>query len=35
LATAASKSFSVPGLTSICAISVIIGVTPSHENSRV
>ena len=29
LATAASKSFSVPGLTSICAISVIIGVATS------
>jgi hypothetical protein len=27
LATAASKSFSVPGLTSICAISVIMSVT--------
>ena len=31
LATAASKSFSVPGLTSICAISVIIWVTPPRQ----
>src|SRR6516164_6635855 len=32
LATAASKSFSVPGLTSICAISVIIGSASLHLN---